>query len=186
MNKIIIYGSCYGTAKMYAEELSKKTLIKAVGFEDVQNPRQVAECETIVYVGALYAGGVLGMAKTFKRLADFGGRGWWKNKKIIIATVGLSDPLDEENVCNIQKGMKRQLSDEIFEKAEIFHLRGGIDYSKLKIAHKTMMKLLYHKAKNLPDAEKKAETRAMIETYNSVVSFVDLNALSPIADVVLG
>ena len=186
MNKIIIYGSCYGTAKMYAEELSKRTLIKAVDFEDVKNPREIAECETIVYVGALYAGGVLGMAKTFKRLEAVGGCGWWKSKKIIIATVGLADPLDAENICNIKKGMKRQLSDEIFEKAEIFHLRGGIDYSKLKIAHKTMMGLLYHKAKNLPEAEKDAETRPMIETYNSVVNFVDFNALSPIADVILG
>lgn len=186
MNKIIIYGSCYGTAKMYAEELAKRTLIKAVDFEDVKNTEQVAECGTIVYVGALYAGGVLGMAKTFKRVADVGGRGWWENKKIIIATVGLADPLDEENVCNIQKGMKRQLPDEIFENAEIFHLRGGIDYSKLKIAHKTMMKLLYHKAKNLPEAEKDAETRAMIETYNSVVNFVDFDALAPIVDIILG
>lgn len=186
MNKIIIYGSCYGTSRMYAEELSKRTLIKAVDFEAVKNTRQVAECEIIVYVGALYAGGVLGMAKTFKRLAASGERGWLKNKKIIIATVGLADPLDEENVCNIEKGMKRQLSDEIFEKADIFHLRGGIDYSKLKVAHKTMMGLLYHKAKNLPEAEKNAETRAMIETYNSVVNFVDFNALSPIADVILG
>lgn len=62
--KIIIYGSQYGTAKQYAEELSKKTNIKIETYENIKN---IDEYETIIYIGALYAGGVLGMAKTFKK-----------------------------------------------------------------------------------------------------------------------
>lgn len=61
---IIIYGSKYGTTKQYAKELSKKTNIKAEGYEDIKT---INEYETIIYIGALYAGGVLGMAKTFKK-----------------------------------------------------------------------------------------------------------------------
>jgi len=61
--KIIIYGSKYGTAKQYAMELSKKTNIKAESYKDIKN---IDEYETIVYIGALYAGGVLGMTKTLK------------------------------------------------------------------------------------------------------------------------
>ena len=121
--KIIIYGSQYGTAKQYAEELSKRTDIKAVSYENIKS---IDEYETIIYIGALYAGGVLGMAKTFKKMSDC------ENKKIIIATVGLADPMDSENTNNIENGMKRQLSNEIYKKADIYHLRGGLDYSKLK------------------------------------------------------
>lgn len=169
--KIIIYGSQYGTAKQYAEELSIKTNIKAESYENIKS---IDEYETIIYIGALYAGGVLGMAKTFKRISNCEG------KKIIIVTVGLADPMDTENINNIENGMKRQLSNEIYEKASIYHLRGGIDYSKLNFAHKTMMSLLYKKAKGLPEEKKTAEVKAMIDTYNQKVNFVDFSSLENI------
>ena len=54
--KIIIYGSHYGTAKLYAEELSKETNIKAENYENIKS---IDEYDTIIYIGALYAGGVL-------------------------------------------------------------------------------------------------------------------------------
>lgn len=64
----------------------------------------------------------------------------------------------------------------------IFHLRGGIDYKKLNLRHRAMMTLLYNKAKHLPEEEKTAEVRAMIETFNSEVDFVDYDTLEPIAE----
>lgn len=56
-----------------------------------------------------------------------------------------------------------------------------IDYGRLSIKHKTMMSLLYNKAKKLPEEKKNAEVRAMIETYNKKVDFVEFTALEPIA-----
>ena len=44
------------------------------------------------------------------------------------------------------------------------------------------MGLLVKKAKNLPEGKKNAEVRAMIETYNQVVDFVDYERLSSIID----
>ena len=171
MSPIIIYGSCYGTTKQYAEELSKRTNIEAISFKNV---KKINAYNTIIYLGGLYAGGVLGMAKTIKKLKDF------SNKKIIIVTVGLSDPTDEVNKNNIRNNIKNQIQKEIFEKAKIFHLRGGIDYSKLNFAHKTMMKLLYNSVKNLPEEKLTAEDRAMIETYNKKIDFIDFSSLEQI------
>ncbi len=76
--------------------------------------------------------------------------------------------------------MKNQLSKEVFDKAMIVHLRGGIDYSKLGLKHKTMMGMLYKKAVTLPEEKKNAEVKAMIETYNKQVDFVDFNSLDSI------
>ncbi len=171
MNEIIIYGSYYGTSKKYAEELSGKTGIKACSYKDIKD---INAYKTIIYLGGLYAGGVEGMKKTLKDLTDI------SNKKIIIATVGLADPNDKENIDNIKSKMRSQISPDIYEKAEIFHLRGGIDYSKLSFLHKTMMNMVYKKALSVPEEEKTAEIRAMIETYNKQVDFVDLNSLDPI------
>ena len=174
MNSIIIYGSHYGTTKQYAEELSKRTNIKAISFKKFN--QQINDYDNIIYLGALYAGGVLGMSKTLKKLNNI------SNKKILIATVGLSDPTDEVNKNNIRNNIKNQIPKEVFEKAKIFHLRGGIDYSKLNFAHKTMMKLLYNAVKNLPNEKQTAEDRAMIETYNKKVNFIDFSSLDKVAN----
>ena len=173
MNDIIIYGSHYGTTKQYADELSRKTNIKAIPFEEVN---QINNYDNIIYLGGLYAGGVLGMTKTLKKLNNI------SNKKIILVTVGLADPTDEKNINNIRNNIKTQIQKEVFEKAKIFHLRGGIDYSKLNFAHKTIMKLLYNAIKNLSQEKQTAENRAMIETYNKKVDFIDFSTLDKIID----
>lgn len=74
--KIIIYGSQYGTTKKYAEELGKRTNIEVKNYEDIDD---ISLYGTIIYFGALYAGGVMGMKKTFSKLSTVAG------KKIIIA-----------------------------------------------------------------------------------------------------
>ena len=168
---IVVYGSQYGTAKRYAEELAYRVGYELKSYEDVTD---INTYETIVYIGALYAGGVMGMKKTFKNMKECG------NHRIIIATVGLADPGDKENTDTIKNGMKNQLSKEVFDKAMIVHLRGGIDYSKLGLKHKTMMGMLYKKAVTLPEEKKNAEVKAMIETYNKQVDFVDFNSLDSI------
>lgn len=173
MSNIIIYGSHYGTTKQYAEELSRRTNIEAISFEKVN---QINDYDNIIYLGGLYAGGVLGMSKTLKKLNNI------SNKKIMIATVGLADPIDEENKNNIRNNIKHQLPKEVFEKAMIFHLRGGIDYSKLNLIHKTMLKLLYNAIKRIPKEQQTAENNAMIETYNKKVNFINFSSLDKIVN----
>ena len=171
MSNIILYGSHYGTTKLYAEELSRRTNIEVSSFKTIKDINQY---DTIIYLGGLYAGGVLGMAKTLKNLNDV------SHKKIILITVGLADPTDEVNKNNIRNNIKRQLKKEVFEKAKIFHLRGGIDYSKLNFGHKIMLRLLYNSIKNLPEEKQTAEDKAMIETYNKKVNFIDFSSLDDI------
>ena len=171
--KIIVYGSQYGTAQQYAEELARKTNIDLKSYEKVTD---INRYDTVIYVGGLYAGGVLGMKKTLAKMLQC------QRKKVIIVTVGLADPMNTENTDNIRNGMKRQLSKELYENAHIFHLRGGIDYSRLSFKHKTMMGLLYKKAVRLPEEKKTAEVKAMIETYNKKVYFVDFDSLAPIVN----
>ena len=171
--KIIIYGSQYGTARKYAEELAKRSNIEIKSYKDVTD---IDQYNTVVYIGSLYAGGVLGMKKTLAKISQC------QKKKIIIATVGLADPADTENTDKIKNSMKRQLSKKLYENAYIFHLRGGIDYSCLNFKHKTMMGLLYKKAVGLPEEKKNAEIKAMIETYNQKVNFVDFESLNRLTD----
>ena len=117
MRTVVVYGSQYGTAKRYAEALAGRTESEISSFEE---QKDLEAYDTIVYIGALYAGGVLGLKKTLSGIHDL------KNQKIIIATVGLADTNDRENTETIRNSLKKQLSENIFIHARIFHLRGGI------------------------------------------------------------
>ena len=171
MRTIIVYGSQYGTAKRYAEALAGKMDSVIKSYEE---PMDLGAYDNIVFIGALYAGGVLGLKKTLSGIHDL------QDKKIVIATVGLADPHDGENTESIRNSLKKQLSENIFIHARIFHLRGGIDYSRLNLKHRTMMALLYGKAKGLAEEKKTAEVKAMIDTYGKRVDFVDFGSLAPI------
>lgn len=172
---IIIYGSQYGTTKKYADELAKRTGFEVKSYKYIND---INNYETIIYLGALYAGGVLGLKKIFSKMQQC------ENKKIIIGTVGLSDPTNIENINNIRNSVKKQLSKKLYENAHIIHLRGGINYSKLGFVHKNMMRLLYKKAVGLSEEKKTAEVKAMIETYNQKVDFVDFEKLNSIINMI--
>ena len=161
MGAIIIYGSCYGTAKIYAEALAERLKCEALPYDKIKEPD---EYEEVIYVGGLYAGGIMGMAKTAKKIsAD-------KCKRFVVITVGLADPADE-------KAAIRQIPNSLADRTEFYHLRGGIDYEKLSFKHRMMMKMLYEQVKKQPVDEQDADTRAMIDTYGQKVSFVDPESL---------
>ncbi|MDD3184090.1 MAG: flavodoxin domain-containing protein [Anaerostipes sp.] len=173
MNTLIIYGSQYGTTKRYAEKFAEMTHFPIISYENIKT---LADYDRVIYFGGLYAGGVKGLKNTVKKLSA--------NIKLVIVTVGLADVCDKENVSNIRKSIRKQVPENLLKMSYVFHLRGGIDYQKLTFKHKTMMTLLYNKAKNLPEEKKTAEVKAMIETFNSKVDFVDFDSLNHIAEII--
>ena len=138
-----------------------------------ENIKSLTEYDRVIYFGALYAGGVKGLKSTVKKLSP--------NTKLVIVTVGLADVCDEENIVNIRNSIEKQVPEHLLKMSSVFHLRGGIDYQKLNFKHKAMMTLLYNRVKNLPEDRKTAEDRAMIETFNSKVDFVDYSSLNNVA-----
>ena len=105
MKSIIIYGSHYGTTKKYADELSKRTNIQSISFKEI---KEINDYDNIIYLGGIYAGGILGMSKTLRNLNNI------SSKNIILITVGLADPNDEENINNIRDNIKKQLKSEVY------------------------------------------------------------------------
>ena len=94
MESIIVYGSCYGSAEKYAAELSVRTGIRAESFKTAVIP---AECDAVVFIDSLYAGGAKGLKETVSKLKNV------RWQKLIVCTVGLSDPDDSTNAANIRK-----------------------------------------------------------------------------------
>lgn len=171
MEHIIIYGSQYGSTRQYAGRLSKCTGIPAVSYQDAP---PLSGKKTIVYLGGLYAGGVLGLSKTLRGFSLQDGQ------RLLLVTVGLADPRELENQENIRASLQRQLPAGLLSQTKVFHLRGGIDYHKLSFGHRTVMKLLYQSLRRTPLEKQTAENRALLETYGKQVDFTDFSALEPI------
>ena len=171
MNTLIIYGSQYGTTKRYAEKFAEMTHFPVISYEDV---RALTDYERIIYFGALYAGGVKGLKNTVKKISP--------STKLILVTVGLADVCDQENVSNIRNSIRKQVPEQLLKTATVFHLRGGIDYSKLSFKHKTMMKMLYHSLKSKSVESLTQEDKAFMETYNKKANFVDYDSLKQIIE----
>lgn len=177
MKDIILYGSQYGSTRRYAEKLSEQTGIPAVSYKEAP---ALSDRKTIVYLGGLYAGGVLGLAKALRSFSLQSGQ------KLILVTVGLADPNEPENRDNIRASLQRQLPAGLYNQAKIFHLRGGIDYQKLSFGHRTVMKLLYQSLRKTPLEKQTAENRALMETYGKQVDFTDFGTLEPIIHEIQG
>lgn len=112
------------------------------------------------------------MKKTLKAMGT--------HSKLIVVTVGLADVTSKETQESILKSLRTQVPEPLLKEGAVYHLRGAIDYRKLSFTHKTMMTLLYQKAKNLPEEKKSSDTKAFLETFNSHVDFVDFSSLAPI------
>ena len=166
---IIIYGSLHGSARRYAERLSEITGFDSVSFKEVKN----VDCfNRIIYIGAIYAGGILGLKKILSRIS--------LNQKILVATVGVTDPDDAEFVGNMKALLKTLLPPDLYDESRIFHLQGAIDYNKLGVIHRILMSMLHSKTAKMPKEKLNAESRALVETYGKKVDFIDFDKLNPI------
>ena len=172
MDGLIVYGSKYGTTRRYAEELSRLTGLSAIPCREF---RGLAEGHILVYLGALYAGGVLGLKQTMKGLS------FREGQRLIVAT----DPNNPQNRAHILASLKRQMSPVLFSQAIFFHLRGGIDYAVLSPRHRAMMAAMCFSLRRKPARQRSAEDQALLETYGKQVDFTDFSALVPIADEIL-
>ena len=103
-----------------------------------------------------------------------------REQRLIIVTVGIADPKESENRDNIRSSLQRQLPAELFQRAKIYHLRGGIDYQKLSSGHRMVMSLLYRSLRRTPVEKQTAENRALLETYGKHVDFTDFSTMEPI------
>ena len=170
-HSIIIYASQYGSTKRYAERLSAITGIKCVSHketEDIQN------YERIIYMGAIFAGSVLGLKKFAATVTG---------QELIVITVGLVDPQDEENIRYIRNNIKSHIPAHLYDEDKIFHLRGAIDYSTIGIKHKLMMKFIHSRLAKMPEDELNAESKIILETYGKKVDYADFNTLQPIVSI---
>ena len=169
---IIIYGSRHGAAKRYAEGLAERTGIKAIDYCEVDS---LEPYKRVIYIGAIYASGVIGLKKTVAKLRQ--------DQEFFVVTVGMVDPADEAFIGSFRAALKKQIPPQMYDEKRIFHLRGAIDYSQLELKYRILMKMMYSQATKVPEEKLTSEFKAVLATYGKKVDYVDLEMLQPLIDV---
>lgn len=173
--KVVIYESKYGSTKRYAEWIAEA--LSCPLFERKKfHPQDFLKYDVIIYGGGLYAGGISGIKLVTQN---------WNvlsSKKVILFTCGLADPKDPGNISNIRKSLTRTLSEEMLEHLCLFHLRGGIDYSRLNVLHRSMMSMLRRMLLKKDIHTLRNEDRMLLDTYGKCIDFTDRESIRPLVD----
>ena len=172
-NTVIIYGSQYGTTKRYAEHLSEMTGIEAVAFKEAKD---IDKYDRVIFMGALYAGSVLGLKKTVSKMSP--------KQELVIVTVGLVDPNDPENIDYIRHSIKERIPADLYDETRILHLQGAIDYSHLSLKHRMMMAVIHSKLSKMPEEKLNTEAKTILATYGKKEDFVDFKSLEKLGSVI--
>ena len=171
MNKIVvIYKSKYGSTKRYAQWIAEET--KSDIFESSEiGINKLMEYDIIIYGGGLYSSGISGVSIITKNFESL------KDKKIIVFTVGLAST-DRKEVFSpiIEKNFSKEMRDNI----NFYHLRGGIDYKKLSLVHKSMMAGLKMVISKKSSNELTDDDRELLATYGKKVDFTEKNTITPL------
>lgn len=174
MNKIaVVFQSKYGSTRKYAQWIAEALSCDLLERRDVK-AEDLKKYDIIIYGGGLYAGGVSGFELITKNYDSLAG------KHLILFTCGLADVSQASNTDSIKEGLKKAMSVPMQETIKVFHLRGGMDYSKLSIPHKAMMGMV-RKATLKKDPDKRTqEDQELLETYGQTVDFTDQATIEPL------
>jgi menaquinone-dependent protoporphyrinogen IX oxidase len=169
MNKniAVIYQSHYCATKKYAEWIAS-----ALGAELLERKKASAatlqEYDVIVYGGGLYASSILG--------ADFVSKNPCKN--LVLFTVGLSDPTTTDYGGVIKKSFSAG------DPPKVFHLRGALDYKRLKLVHRGLIAALKKVVEKKPAAERSSVECEILRAYGGTVDYIDKGTIAPLVEYV--
>ncbi len=127
---IIVYQSKYGATKKYAEWLQDMTDFRCIQVAKAAAD-DVAQYETVIFCGGIYASGIAGLPFLKKNIEKF------KNKKMAILCVGAS-PYDESAFTEIKE---HNLTGDLIN-IPLFYGRGAWNESKMNFIDRTLCKML--------------------------------------------
>lgn len=170
MNAIVVYTSRYGSAEQYARWIADALGCPAKALQRVP-ARELAQYDTIIYGGGLYAGSIAGFQAFLKKL------GTAADKRLLLFMVGMTNPSQKEAYAEIAQ---RCIPAQWQGRFSVFALRGNQMFSKMSTAHKLMMRIPKAAAQKKPPQERTEDDRLFIEYFGQDVLFVTRSQIEPI------
>lgn len=169
---VIFYGTHYGTAKRYAEELGRRTGFLVHNIKDLKNVPELVDQSQVVHIGSLYAGSIVGLKEIL-------GANLHPSVHFTLVTVGLADPNDPEMLQNLMKQLaKYERLNEL--DAQIFGLRGAYNHKEVSFIHRIMMNMMFRVMRSKAKKDPSGELNAFLELKHTPVDAVDFETLEPV------
>ena len=170
MKGIIIYKSKYGSTRKYAGWLKEAT-----GFEMVEADKakidEVAQCDTIIFGGGIYAGGIAGVNFLKKNIAKL------KGKKIVAFCCGAS-PFDAGFVNALKE---RNFSGDL-SGIPLYYCRGAFDLANMHFADKMLCKMLIKSIEKKDPKERDERDEGFLELARTSCDWTDKSYIGPILE----
>lgn len=172
-NGVVIYESKYGSTKKYAQWIAEE--LSCDLFERKQIKKDaLKQYDVIIYGGGVYAGKVSGAEAVIKAFHTM------QDKSLILFTCGLSDPKDVQNAESVETVLRQKMTADTEKNVKIFHFRGGIDYSRLSFADRSIMSMLIKILQKKEPGMLTAQERDMLDSYGKAVDLTDRAAIQPL------
>lgn len=168
MKIIVIYNSQTGFTKRYALWIAQKTNADCIEFGKAKRIN-LDNYDAIIFGGWAVAGSISKL-KWFKENISK-----WSDKKLVAFCVGAS-PIENPE---IKLTLPKNFTDEELKVVRWFYCPGGLDYEKMPLASKTMMKM-FVKVLN----SKKNKTEADIEQIKMMSSSYDISDIKYIEPII--
>lgn len=127
-NILIVYKSETGFTEKYAKWLSSELSCDAIELKEASIDK-ISSYDILIYGAGLYAGQINGL-KEFRDMVS-------REKKLVVLATGATDIGETDT---IQAAFDGNLSKEEQENIPCFYAVGGLDYDKMSLKHKVMMK----------------------------------------------
>lgn len=168
MKGIILYQSKYGATKKYAQWLAEAT-----GFDVAETKkadiRQVAQYDTVILGGGVYASGIAGLSFLRRHMDKLAG------KKVIAFCVGAS-PYDEAAVQQIvQHNMKGVLAG-----VPLFYCRGAWDEEAMGLVDRMLCRMLQKAVAKQDASTLEPWMAALLSAVGQKCDWTDRKHLAPI------
>ncbi len=167
MKTIVIYNSQTGFTKQYAQWIAETTGADCLELS-VAKKKNLAAYETIIFGDWACAGNIRKLSWFKNKINE------WKNKKLIVFCVG-ANPIDSPE---IEPFLKQNFTKSEFEKVKVFYCPGGLDYEKMSVSSKFMMKMFVKILKAKKDKTK--EELEMIHMISTSYDISDKKYIEPI------
>ena len=145
MKTIVIYNSQTGFTKQYAQWIAQELQCDSISLQRI-NEIALSEFDTIIFGSWCHAGRIKKLNRVFDELKK------GANKYYIVFAVGAS-PM---NSPDVEKTMEQNIPKNSIVKG--FYFQGGLNYEKMNLSSRAMMKLfssMLKKKKDATESEKK-------------------------------
>lgn len=155
MKTLVIYTSQTGFTQRYAQWIAGRTNGDLMELKEAgkQEDGFFAAYDAIVYGGWCMGGKIVKLNWFLEKAAD------WKDKRLAAFATGAS-PNDNPEIDEV---FGKMLTEEQKKYIRLFYCQGGLNYDKMKILYRLMMKMYISAMKKKKDAtEKEKQKAAMI------------------------